>query len=88
MKIIPRKQVLLVEIMQEKDPVKNGIILPRADTTNFDMVKVLAIGPEVEDIKVGDICYAHHGMTEEIEIGTKKGFISLHDVFATVDSEA
>lgn len=83
--IKPVKRILLIEVMKEKDPMRNGIILPRADTTNFDIARVLEVGSEVKDFKKGDVIYVHQGVWEPIEIGSPKAFIAEDRCYAKVE---
>lgn len=71
--------------MKEDSPMRGNIVLPRPDTTNFDIAKVLEAGPEVKSFKKGDMIYVHHGIWEPIEIGSQKGFIAEESCFATID---
>lgn len=83
--IKPVKRILFIEVLKEDSPNKGGILLPRADTTNFDIAKVLEVGSEVKDFKKGDMIYVHHGVWEPIEIGTQKAFIAEERCFARIE---
>ena len=83
--IVPVKRILYIEIMREDTPMRAGIILPRPDTTNFDIAKVLEVGNEVKDFKKGDMIYVHHGIWEPVEIGSNKAFIAEQDCFAKIE---
>jgi co-chaperonin GroES (HSP10) len=83
--IRPVRDVLLIEVMKEDSPMRAGIILPRADMTNFDIAKVIEVGNTVKDFKKGDLIYVHHGIWEPMEIGTQKGFIKEERCFAIIE---
>lgn len=61
MKLHPRNDLLIVEKIAEEEKSKSGIILP-GDNTDLILikVKVLAVGPKVEDMHIGDIVYAEN----------------------------
>jgi co-chaperonin GroES (HSP10) len=51
------KRVLL-EMNEIPNESSSGILLASAENVYFDNWKVTAIGPDVKDVKVGDIVYA------------------------------
>lgn len=81
----PRKRIVLIQLLKEKDPNREGIFLPRSDSANFDKAKVLAVGEEIKDIKEGDIVWCHK-IWEELEIGKGVAFISETDIFAVEET--
>ena len=83
--IVPVKRILYIEILKEDSPNKGGIILPRPDTTNFEIAKVLAVGSEVKDFKKGDVIYVHYSSWETLEIGSNKGLIAEDQCFAKIE---
>ena len=83
--IQPVKRILYIEILKEDSPSRGGILLPRPDTTNFDIAKVLEVGSEVKDFKKGDVIYVHHGVWEPLEIVKNKAFIAEVDCFAKIE---
>jgi len=50
----PIKNNLLVELIQKEKITKSGIVLSVADRDEVNRGVVLAVGPEVLDLKVGD----------------------------------
>jgi len=83
--ITPVKRILYIEVLKEDSPMRGSIVLPRPDTTNFDIAKVLEVGSEVKDFKKGDVIYVHHGVWEPLEIGKNKAFIAEVDCFAKIE---
>jgi co-chaperonin GroES (HSP10) len=53
MNIIPLKNKVVIERIESVKKTSSGIILQRSDEP--DTAKILAIGPEVEDVAVGDV---------------------------------
>ncbi len=53
MNIIPLKNKVVIERVEQTKTTASGIILQRTDEP--DRAKILAIGPEVEDVAVGDV---------------------------------
>ena len=50
----PIKNNLLVELIQKEKITKSGIVLSVADRDEVNRGVILAVGPEVIDLKVGD----------------------------------
>jgi chaperonin GroES len=50
----PIKNNLLVELVQKEKITKSGIVLSVADRDEVNRGVILAVGPEVLDLKVGD----------------------------------
>ena len=50
----PIRNNLLVELIQKEKITKSGIVLSVADRDEVNRGVVLAVGPEVLDLKVGD----------------------------------
>ena len=65
MNIIPLKNKVLVERVEQTKTTASGIILRR--TEEPDRAKILAIGPEVEDVSVGDIVLLDWNAAMKIE---------------------
>ena len=54
MNIRPLSTKLVVQLIEKETTSSGGIILTRADASEVNRGLVLAIGPDVEDIQVGD----------------------------------
>lgn len=50
----PIKDNVIVELIEKELETASGIILKRADPTEVNKASVLAIGPDVTDVQVGD----------------------------------
>ena len=70
MNIIPlRKKVLVAENLSESK-TETGIILDNANSVRDSKTgTVLAIGPEVTEVKVGDIIYLEWNKAQIVKVG-------------------
>jgi co-chaperonin GroES (HSP10) len=70
MNIIPlRKKVLVAENLSESK-TESGIILDNANSVRDSKTgTVLAIGPEVTEVKVGDIIYLEWNKAQIVKVG-------------------
>jgi co-chaperonin GroES (HSP10) len=70
MNIIPlRKKVLVAENISESK-TESGIILDNANSVRDSKTgTVLAIGPEVTEVKVGDIIYLEWNKAQIVKVG-------------------
>ena len=82
LRIKPRSDIILIEISEELEPQKGGVILSRPATLNFEKAKVVAVADNIKDLKEGDYVYVHHGMWEALEIGGKVALVHQKDVLA------
>ena len=55
MNIRPLSTKIVVQLIEKEKTSPGGIILTKADASEVNKGLVLAIGPDVEDIQVGDI---------------------------------
>ena len=65
MNIIPLKNKVVIERVEQTKTTTSGIILQRTDEP--DRAKILAIGPEVEDVSVGDVVLLDWNAAMKIE---------------------
>ena len=65
MNIIPLKNKVVIERVEQTKTTSSGIILQR--TEEPDRAKILAIGPEVEDVSVGDVVLLDWNAAMKIE---------------------
>jgi co-chaperonin GroES (HSP10) len=65
MNIIPLKNKVVIERVEQTKTTTSGIILQR--TEEPDRAKILAIGPEVEDVSVGDVVLLDWNAAMKIE---------------------
>jgi co-chaperonin GroES (HSP10) len=65
MNIIPLKNKVVIERVEQTKTTASGIILQRTDEP--DRAKILAIGPEVEDVSVGDVVLLDWNAAMKIE---------------------
>lgn len=54
MSIRPLKDNIIVERIKKEEVTSGGIVLPGGDREEADKALVVAVGPEVEGINVGD----------------------------------
>lgn len=72
----PRHDIVFVEKIEENEHAATGIILPgKGETVTFIKLKVVALGPAVEDLKVGDIVYAEDMVQPILKSEKNKGLI-------------
>ena len=86
MEVVPLKDKLLVAENERKKETASGIII-ETSTTLLDTAsgKVLAIGPEVNNIAVGDSIYLNWGKTSLVKIdGAQRVLVAEEDVLAII----
>jgi co-chaperonin GroES (HSP10) len=86
MEVVPLKDKLLVAENERKKETASGIII-ETSTTLLDTAsgKVLAIGPEVKNIAVGDSIYLNWGKTSLVKIdGAQRVLVAEEDVLAII----
>ena len=52
--LAPIKKYVILELIEKEKTTSSGLILTKADPNEANRGLVLAIGPEVTDVKVGD----------------------------------
>lgn len=89
MKLIPRKDNVLVIQRREKKSSTGLILIAESAQQADKYAEVLAVGPDVEDIKVGDVVYADisaGSLVDDTEDGII-GILSEGDILAIKEKE-
>ena len=53
--LAPIKKYVILELIEKEKTTASGLILTKADPHEANRGLVLAVGPEVEDVKVGEM---------------------------------
>ena len=86
MEIKPMKKFVLVAENARKNTTDSGIILEGAGFDQSKTGTVLAIGPDVTDVKVGDVIYLEWNKGAVVKIGdAQRIMIKEEFIVAVVD---
>lgn len=66
---------LVLELIEKETTTPGGIVLMSADPTEVNRGKVLAIGPEVVDIAVGDVILPNWNSARKTSTGDQDVYI-------------
>jgi|APCry1669193181_1035450.scaffolds.fasta_scaffold84256_2 co-chaperonin GroES (HSP10) len=69
--ITPIKNLVMVEFLETTDVSPGGIMLTFKDPIRSSRAKVLAIGPDVESVQVGDVVLGNWMRAKESKIEDK-----------------
>lgn len=69
MNVIPLKDRVLVAENKRENTTESGIVLSGAGFDQSKSGTVLAIGPDVTDVKVGDVIYLEWNKAAVVKIG-------------------
>ena len=88
MNIQPLKDRVLVAENKDEQKTDSGIILDGATSTrNSKTGTVLALGPDVTDVKVGDVIYLEWNKAAVVKIGdAQRVMIKQEDIVAVVEN--
>jgi chaperonin GroES len=76
---------LLVKAVEESNTTASGIIIPDNAKEKPNRAEVVAIGSEVEDVKVGDsVVYGKYAGTELVLEGSEYMVLELSDVLGVI----
>ena len=76
---------LLVKTVEEANTTASGIIIPDNAKEKPNRAEVVAIGSEVEDVKVGDtVVYGKYSGTELVLDGSDYIVLELSDVLGVI----
>jgi len=84
----PLAAKLIVQLIEKDTVSSGGIILTRADATEATRGKVLAVGPDVEDINVGDIILPNWNKAKKTSDGDQAVYVVLDEDVVAVFVEA
>jgi len=82
----PLGNKLVVQLIQKETVSPGGIVLTRADATEATRGKVLAVGPDVLDIQVGDVILPNWNKAKKVSNDGQSVYIVLdEDVVAVFE---
>jgi chaperonin GroES len=85
MKIIPRGKRVLLEFLDKEEKTEGGIYIPN-DNNSDNIGRVMEIGSEISDIKVGDtVVYAKFGGTEIKKYNKRYLIIEEKDILGIIN---
>ena len=73
--ITPLKDRVIIELIQKETVTASGIVLSSADPTEANRGKVLAVGAEVLDVKVGDVILANWNKATKSKVDQDEFYI-------------
>lgn len=85
MRIQPLADRIVLEQLEQEEQTKSGIILPDGAQEKPKKAKVLAIGPDVKEVKVGDMVFYKSYGPDDIKEDNKDYMVAKEeDILATV----
>jgi co-chaperonin GroES (HSP10) len=86
MNVIPLKDRVLVAENKRENTTESGIVLQGAGFDQSKSGTVLAIGPDVTDVKVGDVIYLEWNKAAVVKIGdAQRVIIKQENIVAVLD---
>jgi len=86
MNVTPLKDRVLVAENKRENTTESGIVLQGAGFDQSKSGTVLAIGPEVTDVKVGDVIYLEWNKAAVVKIGdAQRVIIKQENIVAVLD---
>lgn len=66
---------IIVELMEKETVTAGGIVLSRADSDEVTRGIVLAVGPEVVDISMGDVILANWNKGQKMKVEDLNAYV-------------
>jgi co-chaperonin GroES (HSP10) len=86
MNVIPLKDRVLVAENKSENTTESGIVLQGAGFDQSKTGTVLAIGPDVTDVKVGDVIYLEWNKAAVVKIGdAQRVMVKQENIVAVLD---
>jgi co-chaperonin GroES (HSP10) len=86
MNVIPLKDRVLVAENKNENTTESGIVLQGAGFDQSKTGTVLAIGPDVTDVKVGDVIYLEWNKAAVVKIGdAQRVMVKQENIVAVLD---
>ena len=86
MNIKPLKERVLVERKPQEEKTAGGIYIPDTAKEKMQEGTIVAVGPEVKDLKAGDkVLFENYSGTEIERDGKEYLILNLKDVLAVMD---
>jgi len=73
--ITPLKDRVIIELIQKETTTASGIVLSSADPAEANRGKVIAVGQEVLDVKVGDVILANWNKATKSKVDQDEFYI-------------
>jgi chaperonin GroES len=87
MNIQPLHDKVLIAENKREETTSSGIILDSQGTGESKSGTVLAIGPEVTDVKVGDVVYLMWNKAQVVKVGdAQRVIIKQEDIVAVLEN--
>ena len=77
--IRPLGKRVVVELLQKESVTPGGIVLTRVDSDEVTRGLVLAVGPEVVDISVGDVILANWNKGQKMKVEDLDAYVVTED---------
>lgn len=77
--LAPIKKNVILELIEKEKTTASGIVLTKADPNEANRGKVIAIGPEVEDVKVGDEVLPNWNQGRKLKYDDKEIWVVSED---------
>jgi chaperonin GroES len=87
MKIIPMKDKVLIAENKRQNKTSSGIILDSQGDGESKTGTVLAIGPDVKEVNVGDVVYLHWNKGQVVKVGEAQRLIIQEEHIVAVLEE-
>ena len=79
---------VIVELIEKETVSAGGIVLSRADTEEATRGLVLAVGPEVVDVSVGDVILANWNKGQKMKMEGFDAYVVTQDDVVLVFEES
>jgi len=87
MNVIPLKDRVLVAENKRENTTESGIVLQGAGFDQSKTGTVLAIGPDVTDVKVGDVIYLEWNKAAVVKIGdAQRVMVKQENIVAVLEN--
>jgi len=88
MKLHPLADRIVMEQLQAEETTASGIVLPGSAQEKPKMAKVLAVGTDVKEVKIGDqVIYKSYGPDDVKVDGTEYLISKEEDILAVVKGD-
>lgn len=86
MEVKPLKKMVLIAEQKRETTTESGLIIEGRATADMAKGIVLAVGPEVTDVKVGDVILPEWGKSSPVTIdGIQRAMIKEEFIIAVVE---
>lgn len=83
--ILPLNNLVLGRLVKSESQTKSGIFLPQTTEKRLEFTTVLAVGPDVERVKVGqNVIYKNYTQSEVTHDGVEYILVEEGDILAEI----